>query len=83
MTSKQVTKLLRGKTIDRVDLRTQADLSAGGSPMQDVQIFLSDGTSLTFATQEPADGGDYGVSMCIYRKGEAFFSDRSGGKVRK
>jgi hypothetical protein len=85
MTNREATKILRGKTIERVEgLDTEAGaMSNGGTPLQAVEIHLSDGSRLAFSVQEEPDGGDYGVTMIILRPGrKVLFTDRPRGRPR-
>jgi len=83
VTSREVSKLLRGKKIARVDLNS-AGPSNGGTPLQQVEIHLEGGGLLAFSVQECPSGADYGVSMAIINvsdRGQVLFTDRPRGKL--
>jgi hypothetical protein len=82
MTSREVSKLLRGKRISRVELH--GDVTAptnGGRASQMPEIVLEGGTRLRFLVHEMPDGGDYAISMVIHMGTAVLFSDEPGGKL--
>lgn len=83
MTSREVSNILNGQVIVSVDLHS-GGRSAGGAPLQDVEIYLEGGGRLTFQVQESAKGGYYDVSMAIANvpeRGAVLFTARTGGKL--
>lgn len=67
--------MLADGRIKRVRLNS-AGLTNGGRPAQNVQLYLSNGTILSFLVHEIPSGGDYAVSMAITRPGRGtYFTD--------
>lgn len=76
MTSREVSKLLRGRKIARVELNSGGK-SNGGTPLQNVEIHLEGGGLLAFCVQ--TSDNEYGVTMLIAgvtEPGEVLFTDK-------
>jgi hypothetical protein len=56
-----------GKTIAHVIMNAVNEAKSGGGPMHDPLIVFTDGSSITFHTEESNDGSCYGTDI-VYRK---------------